>query len=231
MGRHERRDDMQRIRLPMRVWDAPTRLFHWCLVLLVAWQYVSMDRGWIHLHMLGGYCVLALLAFRLIWGFAGSDTARFARFLRSPLAALDHLRHMLRREDDHEVGHNAAGGWMVVVLLLVLAAQVATGLCANTYDDFLVNGPLASYVGKAWSNWASGMHGRIFNVLLALVAAHVLAVLAYAVLKGQDLVRPMVTGKKRLPGATPAPRMASPLRALAVIVVAAAIAAGVANLP
>jgi cytochrome b len=215
----------------MRVWDAPTRLFHWGLVLLVAWQYVSIQKGWIHLHIAGGTCVLGLLVFRLIWGFAGSDTARFSRFLRSPFAALDHLRHMFRREEDSEVGHNAAGGWMVVVLLLVLAAQVVTGLCSNTDDDFMVNGPLAAYVGKAQSDWASGLHGRIFNVLLVLIGLHVLAVLAYAVLKGQDLVRPMVTGKKRLPGATRAPRIASPLRALAVIVIAAAIAAGVANLP
>ncbi len=122
------------------------------------------------------------------------------------MAALAHLRHIGRREADAEVGHNAAGGWMVLALLGLLCAQVATGLCAN--DDVLTQGPLADWVGKANSDWLSGLHARIFLVIEVAVGLHVLAVLVYAVLKRQDLVRPMLGGWKRLPeggaGAGPA---------------------------
>ncbi len=222
---------MQRLKLPMRVWDLPIRLFHWSLVVLLATSYVSIQEGWMQVHLIAGYVMLGMLVFRVIWGFVGSDTARFDRFLRSPFAALAHLADMFRREDDRTVGHNAAGGWMVLVLLLALAVQVGSGLCANTDDSVFVNGPLAAYVGHEWSDTLSRLHAFNFNVILGLIGLHVVAVLAYAALKGQDLVRPMITGKKRLPGATRQPRIASPLRAFLVIVVAAAVAAGVANLP
>ena len=220
-----------RLKLPMKVWDLPTRLFHWSLVVLVATSYVSIHEGWIQIHLIAGYVMLGMIVFRLIWGVVGSETARFARFLKSPLAALAHLARMYRREEDREVGHNAAAGWMVIAMLLCLAVQVGSGLCANTDDSFFVNGPLAVYVGSDWSNQLSRLHAYNFDVLLVLIGVHLLAVVAYAVLKRQDLVRPMVTGKKRLPGATRQPRMASPLRAILVIAVAAVVAVAVANLP
>jgi cytochrome b len=209
----------QAMRLPMRIWDAPTRLFHWLLVLLVATGYVTIKRNWMELHLLAGYAMLTLLIFRVVWGFIGSDTARFARFLRSPIAGLRHLAHFARRTPDDEVGHNEAGGWMVLAMLLVLAAQVGTGLFSN--DDGATEGPLAKYVDKAVSDKLSGYHGLNFNILLGLIGLHIVAIVAYAVVKRHDLVRPMFTGKKRLPAATRAPRMASPILALAILVVAA----------
>jgi cytochrome b len=115
------RNFTQTIRLPMRIWDAPTRLFHWVLVLLIATSYVTVQNNWMDLHLLSGYAILTLLLFRLVWGFIGSDTARFARFLRSPFAALRHLASFTKREPDNEVGHNEAGGWMVLVMLVVLS--------------------------------------------------------------------------------------------------------------
>ncbi len=222
---------MQRLKLPMKVWDLPTRLFHWGIVVLIAVSYVSIQAGWMHIHVWSGYTMLAALLFRLVWGFAGSDTARFGAFLRSPLAALRHLGGFFRREEDTEIGHNAAGGWMVLLMLLLLAVQVASGLCANTDDDYMINGPLAKYVGKVWSDRLSWLHGLNFNLILGVIVLHLLAIAAYAWLKGQNLLRPMITGKKRLPGAMRAPRLASPLRAIAVLIVAAGIAAVVANLP
>ena len=145
--------------------------------------------------------MVTLLLFRLAWGAAGSDTARFARFLRSPVAALRHLSHLRRREPDTEIGHNAAGGWMVLVLLGLLLVQAASGLFANhepgmTYD---AHGPLALRVSDATSAWLTRIHHRTFYLIVAAAGLHVLAVLAYRVLKGQDLVRPMVTGFKSLP--------------------------------
>jgi cytochrome b len=214
------RNFTQTIRLPMRIWDAPTRLFHWVLVLLIATSYVTVQNNWMDLHLLSGYAILTLLLFRLVWGFIGSDTARFARFLRSPFAALRHLASFTKREPDNEVGHNEAGGWMVLVMLVVLSVQVGTGLFSN--DDGATEGPLAKYAGKDLSDKLSGYHGLNFYVLLGLIGLHILAIVAYAVVKKHDLVRPMISGKKKLPAATRAPRMASPLLALAILVVAAA---------
>jgi cytochrome b len=223
------------ILLPMRVWDVATRLFHWSIVLLVIVSYASISLAdgphanlWIRIHFVSGEAMLALLLFRLIWGIAGSDTSRFARFLRSPLAAFHHLRNIRKREPDTEVGHNAAGGWMVLALLLVLLAQVGTGLFAN--DDGINEGPLAQYVAKATSDMLSSWHGIIFNGLVALIGLHVVAIIVYQVLKGQNLIRPMFTGKKKLPAATRAPRMVSPLLALATLLVSAGVAVFVGRL-
>lgn len=209
--------------LPMRVWDLPTRLFHWLLVLLVPASYVTMRLNMMDLHMTLGTVLLALLLFRWIWGFVGSETARFGHFLGSPLRALRFLARIGVREPDTQIGHSPAGGWMTLLLLLLLSVQVAAGLCAN--DGAATEGPLAKYVGGHASDVLSYVHAVTFKLILAAVALHLLAIATYAVVKKQNLVRPMVTGKKRLPGATRAPRMASPLLALGVLAIAGAIAA------
>jgi cytochrome b len=171
------------------------------------------------LHMLNGCTVLSLLLFRLAWGFVGSDTARFSRFLKSPLAALHHLSRLHRREPDTEIGHNAAGGWMVLVMLVLLAVQVGTGLCAN--DDVMTEGPLFKYVGKDWSDSLSHIHGVNFRLIEIAVVLHLAAIAAYAVMKRHDLVRPMITGRKLLPARMTPPAMASPLLALVLFAIAA----------
>ena len=209
----------QVMRLPMRVWDAPTRLFHWLIVLLIIVSYVAVQMNWMRLHLLSGYTVLTLLLFRLAWGIVGSDTSRFSRFLRSPAAGFRHLAQFRQPTPDDGVGHNEAGGWMVLLMLLALAVQVGTGLFSN--DDGATYGPLAKLVDKATSDRLSGLHGLNFNILLALIGLHIIAIMAYALIKRHDLVRPMITGKKRLPAATRAPRMASPVLALAIVTAAA----------
>ena len=216
---------MRQLHLPMRIWDVPTRLFHWLLVILVGTSWLTQNRGWMEWHKLSGYAVLALLLFRLAWGFVGSDTARFARFVKSPLAALRHLSHLTRREPDYEIGHNPAGGWMVMVMLALLLVQAVTGLFSN--DDVDTEGPLTDLVSKTQSDWFSHIHDVNFNLIEGVIVLHVLAIVAYAVFKRQNLVRPMVTGKKRVPGATRQPRMASPVLAAALLVVAAAAVAAV----
>ena len=191
----------------VRVWDAPIRVFHWMIVLLVGFSWLSMEYNWIDLHFLSGYAILALLLFRIVWGIVGSDTARFSRFAFSPVAALRHLAHIGRREPDRQIGHNAAGGWMVLLILALLLVQVGTGCCPTT--DGLDEGPFAHLVGKHASDWFTIIHSANFTLLQIAVGVHVLAVLAYAVLKRQDLVRPMLTGRKRLPVSLGAPRIAS----------------------
>jgi cytochrome b len=207
----------------MRVWDAPIRLFHWVIVLLVAFSYVSAKKGWMDLHFLSGYAILTLLLFRLVWGFVGSDTARFSSFLGNPLAGLRHLAQFTRREPDIQIGHNAAGGWMVLIMLLLLAVQAGTGLFAT--DDVVSVGPLQQFVSTDVSEKVTSVHAFNFNLILGAIILHVLAITAYAVVKRQNLVRPMITGKKRLPAATRAPRIARNWLALVVFLCAAGVVA------
>ncbi len=215
---------MSGMRLSMRVWDAPVRLFHWLLVVLILLSYVTAQLGWMQTHFLSGYTILSLLLFRLVWGFVGSDTARFGRFVVNPALGLKHLREFAKKEPDDQIGHNAAGGWMVVLMLGLLVLQATTGLFSSGEDDPSVAGPLAHLIGKA-SDVVSAVHSINFNLILALVVLHVAAIIAYAAVKRHDLVRPMLTGKKRLPAATRPPRMASPVLALLVYLCAAGVVA------
>jgi cytochrome b len=210
---------MRQLYLPLRIWDLPTRLFHWTIVVLIFLSWLSAQLDWMRVHVWSGYAILTLLLFRLIWGFIGSDTARFSHFLKSPLAAFRHLSSLHRREPDIETGHNAAGGWMVLVMLVVLIVQVVTGLGAN--DDVMTEGPLAHVVGKDRSDWMTHIHHLNFQILELVLLLHVLAIVAYRVLKGQNLLTPMITGKKRVPGATRAPRMVHPVAALVVLAICA----------
>jgi cytochrome b len=212
----------------IKVWDLPVRLFHWAIVVLIFFAWATQEWNHMDWHVWIGYTILTLVLFRLVWGLIGSDTARFARFLRSPLAALAHLRHMTRREADAEVGHNAAGGWVVLVMLLLIGVQACTGLFAN--DDGNTEGPLMHLVSKDRSDWLSHIHSLNFTLIEIVVALHVVAVLAYAVLKRQNLVGPMITGVKQLPGDAAAPRLVSPLWALLTLAVAAGVVAWVARL-
>ncbi len=217
------------IRLPMKVWDLATRLFHWLLVASFITSYLSVTFAdganaalLMNIHLWSGEFALFLLVFRLIWGVLGSQTARFANFLRSPSEAIAHLRHFSAKTPDNQVGHNAAGGWMVVVMLLLIAAQIGTGLFSN--DDGNTEGPLAHFLSKPTSDLISDLHSFNFNLLIAAVLLHVVVIGLYARLKGQNLVAPMVSGKKRLPAATLAPRMANPFLAVVVMLIAAGVA-------
>ena len=209
---------------PMKVWDLPVRLFHWAIVLLILAAWLTQEYDRMDLHVWVGYTILTLLVFRIVWGVVGSDTARFSRFLRSPVAALRHLAHIGRREPDREIGHNAAGGWMVLVMLALIGVQAGTGLFANDLDDGGdTRGPLMHLVGKDESDWLSHIHAVNFNLIEAVIVLHVLAIVIYAVLKRQDLVRPMLTGTKTMPGDAVAPRLVSPLWAVLVLAVAAGV--------
>ena len=209
----------------VRVWDGPIRLFHWGVVALVFTSWLTQYEGWMEAHEVAGYTTFAALLFRLAWGVVGSDTARFRSFLASPVAAFAHLRRFARREPDREIGHNAAGGWMVLVLLVLLAIQVGTGLCAN--DQIATYGPLSERVGQDWSDWLSQVHAANFVAIEVAILLHVAAVFAYMLLKGQNLIRPMITGRKHLPADSRPPRMRGPLLALALLAVSGGIVAAV----
>ena len=142
-------------------------------------------------HVWCGEAVLALVLFRLAWGFFGSETARFAGLFAAPRAAVRHLAHLLRREPDREVGHNPAGGWMVALLLALLLVETLTGLYVN--NDVADAGPLTELVPARIDNLVTALHTIVWDVLVAAVALHVLAIVVYAVAKGQNLTRAMIT--------------------------------------
>lgn len=205
----------------IKVWDPWIRLVHWAIVLLIPFSWWTAKTARFDLHFLSGYTILALLLFRIAWGFVGSDTARFTAFLKSPLEGLRHLAQFRRGPDGVEIGHNAAGGWMVLVLLLAMLTQAATGLFAD--DAIFTRGPLARRVDESWSDLATRIHLRVAWAIVAFAVLHVLAVLAYRLVRRQDLVRPMLTGRIEVPARYdgPRPRMGSPLLAVVLLAVAA----------
>ena len=206
------------------VWDLPTRLFHWTLVILMIAQWLTAENSeTMDYHVWGGYAVLALVLFRLIWGFVGSDTARFGDFLRGPGAALEYAKALRHGAAPHYLGHNPMGGWSIVAMLALLLVQAGTGLFAN--DDILIEGPLYAWVSKGTSDWLTSIHKFSFNLLLLVIAVHISAVLFYLLVKRENLIHPMLSGRKRLPPTliSPAPRIVSPWLGLAVF--AAAVAA------
>ena len=208
---------------PVTVWDAPVRLFHWAIVALVGASWLTQHEGWMGWHFWSGYAIGALLLFRLLWGIVGSETARFTHFLAGPRAALRHLRHLARPEPDEQVGHNPAGGWMVLLMLALLAVQVGTGLCANDQAD--TYGPFADALGQRLSDRLTDIHVLTFTLIEIAVALHLAALVAYAVLKRHNLVRPMLTGRKLLPAHRAPPLLASPWLAAALLAAAAGLVA------
>ena len=177
-----------------RVWDLPTRLFHWLLVALIAFSWWSADNGEIEWHIWSGIAVLTLLVFRLLWGFVGSSTARFASFIRGPGTVGAYLRNP---ESWRSPGHNPLGGLSVLALLGMTALQVALGLVAVD-EDGLNEGPLASLVSTDIADAARELHEAMFNILLALIILHVAAILYYRLFKRRRLVGPMITGRAEL---------------------------------
>ncbi len=213
------------VTVPVRVWDLPTRLFHWLLAVAVVGCIVTAEIGgnamvW---HFRLGYVVLALLAFRLLWGLCGGRWSRFASFVPTPARLLRYLRGRPAPGEHLDVGHSPPGALAVWALLALLLAQLGTGLVAD--DEIAFRGPLNAWVavdtGLAATSYHSGW-GR--TLLIALLVLHVLAVVAYR-LRGRDLIGPMLHGDKRLPAGVPGAADDARSRLLA-----AALAAGCAGL-
>lgn len=195
------------------VWDVPTRAFHWLAVVLIVGAYATARMNRMDWHARLGYALLAALLFRILWGVVGGQTARFASFLGSPRAAARHLAHLFRRERDRQVGHNPAGAWMVVALLALMLAQTLSGLYVQ--NDIADEGPLTEVVPAALASFVEDAHDRwLWDMLVVAVGIHLAAIAVHALVKRQDLVRPMISGRKRLPAGTPAPAMQGAARAL-----------------
>ena len=189
----------------VRVWDLPTRIFHWALAVTVLTSIITAHVGGnaMQWHVTCGMVALILLTFRILWGLVGGRWSRFASFIYSPGTVLRYLRGQTRADEHLDVGHNPLGSGSVFALLGLLALQVATGLVAD--DEIATQGPLNRLVSSETASQASGWHKDIGQwILVALITLHVAAIVFYKLKKGKNLVAPMVLGDKDLPASTPA---------------------------
>lgn len=229
----------------VRIWDLATRLFHWVLVALLLLLYVTAEfetpdlqvPAWapggaraiprMTLHIWCGYSVLTLVLFRLVWGFMGTSTARFANFVRGPAVMLAYGRSLFGKTSSFVAGHNPLGGAMIVLMLAALAIQTITGLFTKDEDDYfgIAVGPLNGTVSESLGVWFTGLHHYNFVLVETLVIIHILANLYYWLVRRDNLIAPMFTGTKILPPQTDAPQVyfVSGKRALAVAAIAAAV--------
>lgn len=204
----------------VRLWDAPVRIVHLSFVLLLPALWWTGEEGDLDTHKLIGYVMLGLVVFRVIWGFAGSSTARFTSFVRGPRRVLDYV---CDRRPEQIVGHNPLGGWSVMLLLAVLVGQVTAGLFAQDVDG-LESGPLSYLVSYETADAAREVHELFFNLLLALIAVHVGAVLFYWIVKNDNLIGPMLSGTRHFERDVAPPSIAPVWRAIAVAIPVAALA-------
>jgi cytochrome b len=180
-----------------RIWDLPVRCTHWLLLVAVsgAWITGELSTTGFHWHEIFGYTVIVLASFRLLWGIVGTRHARFSTFLRGPRAVLAYLRRLATAGSYRPgVGHNPAGGWAVLAMLLCLLTEGLTGLFAN--DEVINTGPLFGWVSTALSDSLTTIHHWNFRVLQALVGLHIAAAVFYYFLRHDNLVLPMITGRK-----------------------------------
>jgi len=203
----------------VRVWDVPTRLVHWLIVLLVAASWWTGDTGRMDYHRYSGYLLLGLVSFRIYWGFAGGSTARFRQFVRGPRT----IWRYLRGRWETRPGHNPLGAFSVLILLALLITQISLGLFAVDVDG-IESGPLSAHVSFATGRLCAQLHHQAFDLLLSLIVVHIVAVLFYLIAKRQNLIAAMFHGRREYPQELPAVKGASNVRLVIGVVVAAALA-------
>ena len=180
------------------VWDLPVRLFHWSFVVCFAVSWISGQIEKRDIHYASGMVLFGLVIFRLLWGLAGSPTARFAHFLRWPNAAVAYLRRSFgHRAPSYTFGHNAAGGLMVTGLVGLIGLQTVSGMAST--DDVIFEGPLYGRLPEWLARPLEIMHEPLAILLLVLALLHILIIVVYLVVKRENLVRAMIVGRAKLP--------------------------------
>lgn len=213
----------------VRVWDAPVRVFHWLLAVLIAFSWWSAEEGRLEWHRWAGYTVLTLVLFRICWGFWGSQTARFSHFVRGGGALGAYATTLFAPSTGRRVGHNPIGGWSVLAMITLLLVQTALGLVSVDVDG-IESGPLAGWVSFDQGRLAAEAHHFVFNMLLVLIALHVAAIAFYAIVKRDNLIGPMITGAKTIiSDAASEPSRAPVWRALVLLALAAGLVYAVSN--
>ncbi|WP_199610779.1 cytochrome b/b6 domain-containing protein [Flocculibacter collagenilyticus] len=186
----------------VKVWDFPLRLFHWSLVLLFIFSFVSVKISEMDWHFKSGILISALLVFRLLWGLVGSFHAKFQHFIASPKRTFQYIfSSLISTKRKHKtgteyIGHNPAGGWMVVIMLVSLLVTVFTGLVST--DEIYLVGPLYGFVTESFALSATSVHRFMETVLLVLVGLHIAAIVFYRIFKQQKLTKAMITGYKQI---------------------------------
>jgi len=225
-------DGAARAPVRVRIWDAPVRLGHWLMVVLLGLSWWTANAGKMDYHRYSGYGLLGLVIFRVYWGFAGSSTARFANFIRGPAAIRAYLAQLGSRMAAHQPaapGHNPLGALSVVVLLALVAAQIVLGLFSVDVDG-IESGPLSAWVSFDAGRFCARLHGRNFNILLAFAALHVAAVLFYLLYRRENLIAGMLHGRREFPpDAAPDVNFGSVSRLLGGAVLAGLVVWGVAR--
>lgn len=178
------------------MWDVPTRLVHWSLVILIALSWWSVENKRMDIHYWSGLTVVGLIVFRLYWGFAGPETARFSRFIRGPRAVFGYVGKLFRPDYRASFGHNPLGALSVIALLLAVGTQAWLGLFASD-TSYVSSGPLSNLVDYETSEDITDLHEDFFNVLLAVIGLHLAAIIFYLVGKRINLVGPMITGRRK----------------------------------
>jgi cytochrome b len=178
----------------VRIWDWPLRLTHWLFVFCIAVSWWSAEQHAMDWHRYSGYALLGLLIFRIYWGFAGSSSARFSQFIRGPGKLIAYFREP--RGAPRDAGHNPLGGWSVAAMLILMLSQVVIGLFVSDVDG-LESGPLSHLVSFETSRTLADVHEIVFNAILALIALHIAAILFYLLVKRDNLIGAMVTGRRR----------------------------------
>ncbi|MCL1051549.1 cytochrome b/b6 domain-containing protein [Shewanella abyssi] len=213
----------------VKIWDVPTRLFHWGMLCLLGglwWTAESAEMEW---HQLLAYSLLILIGMRLLWGFIGSDTAKFSHFVHSPKTVLNYVRKTKQHGISASIGHNPIGGYMVVALISLVTLQLVTGLFAT--DEIFIEGPLYTTVNGDTALWLTWLHKKNFDLILILAAIHVLAVGVH-MFKGDKIIAAMFSGYKRLPGELAQPlAFVSTLKAVMIVMVIGALVVNYLMLP
>jgi cytochrome b len=197
------------------VWDRAVRLAHWLLAALIGLAWWTAQDDLLEWHYRIGMAALGLLVFRLVWGFIGSSTARFSNFVRGPRAIADYLRG----HSGFVLGHNPLGALSVLALLTMVGLEAGLGLFASDEDGFFT-GPLAAFVSEDMAERLTGLHEKLFDWILVLIGVHVAAIAFYLIVRRDNLIGPMLGGRRAAPPGT-APMIAAPAWRLAVAILAA----------
>ena len=196
--------------IAQKVWDVPTRLVHWGLAIGIATSWWSVENKAMDIHYWSGLTILGLLIFRIYWGFAGPETARFASFIKGPMTVFGYIPKLFSKNYRAAFGHNPLGALSVVALLVAVLTQVSLGLFASDTDG-LFAGPLNRHVDYATAEEITDFHEDFFNVVLALVGLHLAAIAFYLVVKRINLIGPMLTGQRRGDNLTGPPSGIAPI--------------------
>jgi len=207
-------------RTQVKIWDLPVRFFHWAIVLLFIAAYVTNSLGptYFKYHLWSGYAMILLVSFRIVWGFVGTHHARFANFIKNPAFTLKYAVSLLKKSDQHYLGHNPLGAIMVVILLVAILIQAMTGLFSN--DEIFNLGPLYGYISDELSLKLTSIHRQLFYWISGAVALHIAAVLVHIIWKRDNIIKAMFTGKKSIQTLTNETTIHSSKTWLAIIILA-----------